>query len=365
MKTTKYIWAAGALVLALVGTWAGHILWCAHRNLVTLHVRNAPLAEVIRKIERQTWEHISVDPKLNSLITLNVKNKPLAEALDRIGQQCGARWTSVYAVYGLESALPKLESSLFGDKKLDEVGWKMIAPPGLDQAGTTGIPIEFNGGPGSPLTISNGMAVAGGGGGGGGGGQPRIVINGGPMPSPQDLPPGAVISTEDSVIKGGGGRIQGRQGQGAPVMVTMRRRADGSGAMEQEIWSPVQLVLESRLNDRLGENYVTSPSPEGAAQTAKKVKGKWKLYYALKKSSMPMNMPGGSRMRTFTSNEPGKAMQMVKQNGTNSAVNLKPALPSIDDLAQSIQQQKLEDLARLTPEQRVLRAREKKQQQIK
>ena len=85
------------------------------------------------------------------------------------------------------------------------------------------------------------------------------------MPSPQDLPPGAVISTEDSCDQRGpgpgGGRIQGRQGQGAPVMVTMRRRADGSGAMEQEIWSPVQLVLESRLNDRLGENYLTSPSP--------------------------------------------------------------------------------------------------------
>lgn len=362
---TKYLWGSVAVLLALAGTWAGHVLWCAHRNLVTLHVRNAPLAEVIRKIERQTWEHISVDPKLNSLITLNVRNKPLSEVLDRIGQQSGARWTTVYAVYGMKSSLPKLESALFGDKKLDDVGWKLIAPAGLNSDGTPGMPIEFRTGSGSgdPVIITNGGAVAGGGGAG-----PRIVVNGGPLPSPQDLPPGAVLSTEDSVIKGGPGpaggvQMQRRQKQGAPVMVTMRKRADGSGAVEQEIWSPEQLVLESRLSPRLGDNYSTSPSPEGAVETANKVKGSWKTYFALKKSSMPMNMPGGSRMRSFTGNEPGKALEMAKHDGTNAVANLKHIAPSIDDIAQSIQQQKLEDLARMTPEQRVLRARERKQLQ--
>jgi hypothetical protein len=338
----KYIWAAAAVLVALVGTWAGNMLWRAHRNLVTLHVRNASLAEVIRKIERQTWEHISVDPKLNSLnslVTLNVRNKPLPEVLDRIGQQCGARWTTVYAVYALKSALPTLESALFGDTKLEDIGWKTIAPAALDSDGTPG----------------------------GGGAQPPFVVNGGSLPSPQDLPAGALVSTEDSVIKAGSGpgpegaQIHGHQRQGAPVMVTIRKRADGSGAVEQEIWTPRQLVLESRLSPRLGENYTTSPTGEGAIQTATQVKGKWKTYYALKKSSIPINLAATSRMRNFASNEPGKAIQMATQDGTNSVAHLKQGGPSIDDIVQSIQRQKLENLARLTPEQRVLRAREEKQ----
>jgi hypothetical protein len=116
------------------------------------------------------------------------------------------------------------------------------------------------------------------------------------------------------------------------------------------------------LSPRLGENFAPSPTTEGAAQTARQVKGKWKTYYALKKSSLPMNFGAMSRRNSFTSNEPGKAIQMATKDGTNALANVTHKAPSIDDIAQSIQQQKLEDLARLTPEQRVLRARERKQQ---
>jgi hypothetical protein len=356
---TKYVWAAMGALIVLATGWAGNVLWCAHRNLVTLRVRNTPLAEVIRKIEHQTWEHISLDPKLNGLVTLNVRNKPLADVLDRIGQQCGARWTTVYAVYGFKSALPKLESALFGDKKLDEVGWKLLAPTGLESDGRTGTPLEFRTGSGSPMIISNGMASAASGSGAG----PGVVINDGSLPSPQDLPPGAVVSTEDSLIKRGPGgvMVQGHQRSGGPVMVTMRKRADGSGAVEQEIWSPVEIVLESRLSPRLGETNTPSPTAEGAAQTARQVKGSWKTYYALKKSSMPMNFGGGGG--NFKVGEPRKMIELASKNGTNSSAMPRHAAPSIDDIAQTIQQQRLDDLGRLTPEQRVLRARERKQQQ--
>jgi hypothetical protein len=360
---TKYLRAAMATLIALAVVWAGNVLWCAHRNLVTLHVRNAPLAEVLRKIERQTWEHISVDPKLNGLVTLNVRNKSLAQVLDRIGQQCGARWTTVYAVYGFKSALPKLESALFGDKKLDDVGWKLIAPAGLESDGTSGTPVEFRAGSGSPVIMSNGMAF----GGSGSGAGPGVGINGGPLPSPQDLPPGAVVSTEDAMINGGqsgpdprGVMVQGRQRPGRPVMVTMRKRADGSGVIEQEIWTPVELVLESRLTPRLGETNALSPTPEGAAQTARQVKGSWKTYYALRKSSMPMNFgAGGGNLKV---REPAKSIELAGKFGTNSSAMPRHAAPSVDDIAQSIQQQRLDDLGRLTPEQRVLRARDRKQQ---
>jgi hypothetical protein len=360
---SKYVCAAVATVIALSVVWAGNVLWCAHRSLVTLHVRNAPLADVIHKIEHQTWEHISLDPKLNGLVTLNVRNKPLTEVLDRIGQQCGARWTTVYAVYGFKSALPKLESALFGDKKLDEVGWKLIAPAGLESDGASGMPMEFRAASGSPIIMSNGMAF----GGTGSGDGPGVVINGGPLPSPRDLPPGAVVSTEDSIIKGrqsgpgpGGVMVHGRQRPGGSVMVTMRKRADGSGAVEQEIWSPVELVLESRLSPRLAETNSLAPTVEGAAQTARQVKGSWKSFYALKKSSLPANFGGGGG--NFKVGEPEKRIELAGKAGTNSSAMPRHVPASIDDIAQSIQQQRLDDLGRLTPEQRVLRARERRPQ---
>jgi hypothetical protein len=212
------------------------------------------------------------------------------------------------------------------------------------------------------MMMSNGMAFAGGGGG------PQAFVNGTPLPFPQDLPPGAVVRTEDAGFKAagsdagpGGFMVQGRQRPGGPVMVTMRKRADGSGAVEQEVWSPVELVLESRLSPRLGETNLASPTAEGAAQTARQVRGSWKTYYALKKSSMPIDF-GGER-GNFKVGGSGKRNELTSsKDGTTSTSMPRHAAPSIDDLAQSIQQQRLDDLGRLTPEQQVLRARDRKQQ---
>src|SRR5881628_603339 len=104
-----------AAVLVVASIWVGRIAWCAHHNLVTLHVRNASLADVARKIERQTWEKIRVDHNLDAKITLDVKNMPLAEVLDLVSDQAGARWGRTYAVYDSDGALRRLESALRGD----------------------------------------------------------------------------------------------------------------------------------------------------------------------------------------------------------------------------------------------------------
>ena len=341
-------------VVALGGAWFGRAAWRAHRNLVTLHVRNVPLAQVIRKIERQTWERIALDKRLDSLITMNVKNKPLSVVLDRIAQQCGGRWTTVYAVYDSKRALPKLEAALFGNQKLEEAGWKLIAPVGLEGEGS---PMGGIIAGGSPVIMSN-SAVANTSGGAG------VFLKNGKVPD-KDLPPGAVVTTEDAVVRSNGAR-EGRppgatqfSGKGgAPVMITMRRRGDGSGGVEQEAWSPEELVIEERLNPRLGDGFSVSPTIEGASYTAKQVKGSWKTYYALKKSLVPMNLPmmGGSGGRPFG------GIEITKGRGTNDSKMARHGAPSSEELAQALQQQRLEDLARLTPEQRVLRSRERPQQ---
>ena len=101
MKTKLIVFTVIA-VSALAGIWLGAGAWRAHKKIVTLHVRNAPLAEVIRQIERQTHETIRFDQKLDAKVTLDVKNKPLTEVLDSVSEQAGARWGKTYAVYSSE-----------------------------------------------------------------------------------------------------------------------------------------------------------------------------------------------------------------------------------------------------------------------
>jgi len=92
---TKYLLAGAVIALAVAGAWLGRSAWRAHRGLVTLHVRNAPLADVIRALEKQTRQTIGVDKKLDSLITLDLNNKPLSAVLDRLADQSGARWNTL------------------------------------------------------------------------------------------------------------------------------------------------------------------------------------------------------------------------------------------------------------------------------
>src|SRR5262249_694914 len=108
MKTKYLLLGIGAL-FAVIGVWAGRIVWRINHQLITLDVRNAPLAEVLRKIERQTWKKIRVEKNFDVCITLHVKNKPLSYVLDRIGEQAGARWSTLYAVYNSSSAVKALD----------------------------------------------------------------------------------------------------------------------------------------------------------------------------------------------------------------------------------------------------------------
>ena len=52
------------LICGLLLAVGGYYAWAAfraHRNLVTLDVRNMEVRKVIRKIESQTWERIRVE----------------------------------------------------------------------------------------------------------------------------------------------------------------------------------------------------------------------------------------------------------------------------------------------------------------
>ena len=371
MKTKLILAGSAVVVITVVGVWAGRAVWARRHGLVSLGVRNAPLGEVIRTLERQTGEKIALDRKLDGLVTLKVSRKPLPNVLDRIAQQCGASWRTVHAVYESSAALGQLESSLYGDRTLDEVGWKMIAP-----AGFIGGPINVPGGKRVILTNSGpagGLAEFGGGSGGpvrvmvrrSGQGEPQVVTDTGGGP----LPAGALVETEDAVAETGtngasGSAVKMRKQQSPAIMRVVRKKSGGSGgdSIEEEVWTPIEIVLEARLSEQLLD-FSGEPTFEAAREAAKKVKGQVKTYYALRKSPLGMGMAnmsfnlgheGGGRVV-------GKGGPGLGGAGGTNVTKMMGAIPSTGELEAAMAQRRSDELGKLTPEQRVLRARERMQ----
>src|SRR5688572_22132752 len=114
----------GIVVILLIAgvAWIGRSVYRARNNLVTLDVYNAPLASVIKQLERQTREPILVGKGVEAKVTLAVKNLPLDEALDQLARQIGANWSKWHAVHGSDRALSQLATALRDRQKIEEVG---------------------------------------------------------------------------------------------------------------------------------------------------------------------------------------------------------------------------------------------------
>jgi len=280
------------MLVAAGGWWAGRAAWRLHKQLITLDVRNMPLAEVLSRIEWQTWKKIRAEKTLNARITLHVTEKPLPYVLNRVAEQSGARWSKVYAVYESPGGRKALETALAGDGKLEAAGWTKVAPkaPDFDQPETGG------GGP--------------------------IIRTAKPDSFPATTGPGGGQPSEAAGPTGGsGGMMMFRRDEGGGVMFS--RNASG----QTEMWSPEELVMETPLSARLGTEDEPMPSPQAAEEAARKVKGKWTTYFAIRKSIMGVGFAG-----------PG------------------PGRPGPG----SLKHDPNDRFARLTPEQRVQRARERR-----
>jgi len=333
MKMKHLLVGIGLIVIA-GGLWLGRAAWRAHQQIVTLHVRNEPLRNVLRSLERQTWKKIRAESSLDARITLNVTDKPLSYVLDLIGEQSGARWTTLHAVYGSAARLRALDTALSGDGKLEPAGWTKIAPAS----------------PTSDLPAPEGDIAN--------------IRLGGPGPDGSMPPPGAgpgvivrrtsngaiAVQSDDREVKLSPGTKEGpkmqrvvinaRGGPGGQTM--MRQVANGpmivqNGNCEVEVWSSEELLLESALKEKLDLHSSKSDSDpaqarpatanaEAAAKTAKAVKGKYADFIALRKSILGM----------------GFSMSGHGPPGPNA-----------------LKQAQYDRFARLTPEQRVQRARQR------
>jgi hypothetical protein len=367
----------GIAVLAVTGAWFGLAASHRHHQLVTLHVRNAPLAEVIRQLERQTKQKIEFDRKLDAKITLDVKNSPLTNVLDSVAEQAGARWGRTYAVYSTEHALRRLEAVLEGSSELDAAGWTNIAPrfdPSMFMP-----PPGFGSGPGKILLgppAGANVAVS---------GKPHMLVD-------EDVRNVTPAQNSDGKVRivtstaSGGGKIV-RVGPGGTVVqndssepnsdahprnVIVRRTAGPGGAtttimdgdgrvkvtktsadgtvLKEDEWSSARLVMEDQLAAKLGDQLPKKATPDSAAEAAKKVRGKFVTYYALDKP--PIAAPGSQREFARSA-----ARRVKGSDGTNQ-------LDLTGDIGAQVEanakQHRLDELSK-SPEQQVMRAREKQQ----
>lgn len=251
----KYL-IIGAVLLMATG-WAARVAWRVHRQVVTLDVRNLPLREVLRKIEWQTWKTIRAEQALDVRITLHVTDKPLNQVLDRIAEQAGARWSTLYAVFGSNQGRKALEDALAGTGKIEAAGWTRLAPTvpeDFAEAGEEGFRSV------SPQTPDPA-------------GPPREH---GPQ---MGAAPGPMM----------GGTMLFRRGPAGGVMLA----SNGNG--QTELWSPTELVMESALCPRLAPHENPAPTAQAAAETARKLNVKWTTYLTFKKSVMGIGFVGPGR----------------------------------------------------------------------
>src|SRR5262245_23423597 len=119
------VWFAVLAAIALF--YVGARAWKAHRNLVTLDVRNMPVRDVVRKIEWQVWDVIYVDKSVEGKVTLNVQNMPLEQVLGLVAGQTFSRASVLYPLYSNSRSFASLKKSLRGEVDPATSGWTNLA----------------------------------------------------------------------------------------------------------------------------------------------------------------------------------------------------------------------------------------------
>jgi hypothetical protein len=68
--------------------------------------------QVVKKIERQTWESIVLNKEVQGKVTLNVRKAPLEAVLELVAGQVSARSSHIYPIYRSKSSLKELQALL-------------------------------------------------------------------------------------------------------------------------------------------------------------------------------------------------------------------------------------------------------------
>lgn len=119
MKTTSLCLALAVAAAGWLGRWA----WRAHHDLVTLEVREMPLAQVVSRLRWQTWEPILLGEGVAGTVTLRVKDQPLETVLNILNEQVSGRWTAVYPLYSTRKSLAAAKRLAAAGSDATMPGW--------------------------------------------------------------------------------------------------------------------------------------------------------------------------------------------------------------------------------------------------
>jgi RNA polymerase sigma factor (sigma-70 family) len=287
IKTTV---AVGAVALLAAGTaWQQYQIHREGRGLVTLHVVNAPLDEVIRQIERQSGQAIAWNQRLHGPVTLTVNNMPLAQVLNQLILQTGAYWTVDYAVFDSKSALHKLETALQGEMELRDAGWTNLScgPLGVQltirsagyapngQFGTMVGRVGF----GTPGAVPVLMTVV----------TPLQVT---PAPREETTNVRAAFLARTSLE--GPGKQEAIAAAEKAVSESRLKRGDPQEVIRQAvrngtndgILAPERMLADLQLQPRIEATVPVAATPEKAAQLAKQAHASWATIYTLRQSPL-------------------------------------------------------------------------------
>jgi hypothetical protein len=137
------------------------------------------------------------------------------------------------------------------------------------------------------------------------------------------------------------------KGGGQPRIRMVTRSRDGNGQVTEEIWSPEHIVLEERLQPKLGDTTYQDTSEAVAREVAERVKGDLTTLYVLR------GLPGGFPFRD-------RLVRRIPRQHDQGTNNIAGGPPPPLDIESAIKRAEAENYTRLTPEQRVQRAREKR-----
>src|SRR5207244_1204890 len=83
--------------------------------------------DVLRQVERQTWETIPVHREVTGRVTLDVTDVPLPEALSLVAEQVHARSQVLQPLYSSPASLDGFMQAARGDAEPAKVGWTKLA----------------------------------------------------------------------------------------------------------------------------------------------------------------------------------------------------------------------------------------------
>jgi hypothetical protein len=119
------------VVLALAKAWNIYAEW----GLITVDVKDAPLAKVMHSIEKQGWVTLATNMPADTKVTMHVFKVPLPDALEALSVVTESRWRLTYVFAPDKGSIQGMLSTISANQKAE--GWKSAFYPLMRQINET------------------------------------------------------------------------------------------------------------------------------------------------------------------------------------------------------------------------------------